>query len=190
MRRHHITTVCALVSVLFVLVVPFELLAQSGKTLTDFRGRAYSTEDLERALFPKSEAQKSPMRMRGIAPAQPAPPPERPSAVVPIHFEFNSDKILPAYYPNLDQIGEVLAQHPDARIQVEGHTDNIGSPHYNLALSRRRAESVKQYLVGRFSIPHDRLIVEPKGEDDPIAPNSTSQGRSKNRRVEFVNLGQ
>lgn len=186
MRRHRIMVVLVIISVMLALVWP--LRAQDREGLTDFRGRTYSVDDLEKALFP---AAQPPARLRGIAPQQrPVPAvPEPPAVIVPVLFEFNSDRILPRYHSDLDKVGQVLTRHPNAQIRIEGHTDSVGSEAYNLSLSRRRAESVKQHLVRHFSIAGGRLIVLAKGESAPIATNDTPDGREKNRRVEFVNLG-
>jgi OmpA-OmpF porin, OOP family len=193
MRWYRISAACALAGGLLMLILPLTLQAQDRLDPTDFRGRAYSVDELEKALFPEAEATPA-KRMRGISPSSTTPtpvlPPPQPSVIVPIYFEFDSDRLLSAYYPNLDQIGEVLMRRPNSRIQIEGHTDSIGLPDYNRSLAYRRAESVKRYLVQRFSIPRDRLRVESKGEDFPMVSNSTAEGREKNRRVEFVNLGQ
>jgi OOP family OmpA-OmpF porin len=69
---------------------------------------------------------------------------------------------------------------------VEGHTDSIGTREYNLDLSRKRAESVKQYLVEEFGISEFRISTEAYGESRPVADNKTDAGRQKNRRVEGV----
>jgi OOP family OmpA-OmpF porin len=88
-------------------------------------------------------------------------------------------------------LGKVLTapQYRAYRVQVEGHTDNIGSDAYNQRLSEKRAQSVKRYLIHHFSIPSDRLVVKGLGESRPIESNDTTEGRDKNRRVEVVNLG-
>jgi OOP family OmpA-OmpF porin len=108
-----------------------------------------------------------------------------------VFFDFNSDKILQAYYGDLDKLGRVLTtpQYRTYRIQIEGYTDNIGSDSYNQRLSERRAQSVKRYLMQHFPISSERLAVKGYGESKPMASNDTSEGRDKNRRVEVVNLG-
>jgi outer membrane protein OmpA-like peptidoglycan-associated protein len=107
-------------------------------------------------------------------------------------FETNSDSILPQYYSNLNELGKVLAQPQYAtyRIQIQGHTDSVGSARYNQLLSQKRAESVKQYLLQHFPIKPGNLTVAGYGKSDPIAPNETPEGRNKNRRVQVVNLGE
>lgn len=182
-----------LVSIGAMVFLPLILSAQEQRKFTDFRGRAYSAEELGAALFPPEEE----VRTRGIAPVTqqqtppPAPAPTKVSVALNVFFEFNSDKVLPEFYADLDKLGEVLTspKYREYRLQIEGHTDSIGSDSYNQKLSERRAESVKRYLVERFSIDPARLVVKGYGKEQPIASNETPEGRSKNRRVEVVNLG-
>ena len=108
-----------------------------------------------------------------------------------VNFAFDSAEIQPNAVPNLQSLGKAL-QSPQLapfRIRIEGHTDSIGTEAYNLNLSRRRAESVKQYLTQHFNITPDHLVTAGKGEEEPISDNGTDTGRYKNRRAEFVNLG-
>jgi outer membrane protein OmpA-like peptidoglycan-associated protein len=190
MRRHRTIIGFALVSALATAVFPFALHAQDRGKFTDFRGRSdYTSEDLGKALFPEAGPQ---MRERGVGPQQPPQPsPEKASVALNVLFQTNSDKILQQYYRDLDKLGTVLAspQYADYRIQIEGHTDSVGSDQYNLLLSEKRAESVKQYLVQKFPITRDRLVAKGYGKTKDIATNDTPEGRSKNRRVEVVNLG-
>ena len=74
-------------------------------------------------------------------------------------------------------------------MRVEGHTDSRGSDAYNLTLSQKRAESVRNYLISRGVSP-DRMEPRGFGESQPIADNRTEQGRSQNRRVEFIIISQ
>jgi len=80
-----------------------------------------------------------------------------------------------------------MKERPDVRVQITGHTDAIGSDESNMALSMRRAEAVKTYLVNR-GIAADRLITVGKGEAQPIDTNDTDIGRARNRRIEFTIL--
>lgn len=102
-----------------------------------------------------------------------------------IYFSFNSDTIRPESEPVLRQIGTLLAKHPDWQLQVDGHTDNIGGPSFNLDLSRRRAAAVKKALVDRYHIAPARLMTDGFGLSRPNAPNDTLEGRALNRRVEL-----
>jgi outer membrane protein OmpA-like peptidoglycan-associated protein len=167
---------------------------QSGQ-FTDFRGRSdYTDEDLAKSLFPDAP---SDVRTRGIGPARPpvapaSPPATKTSVAINVFFETNSDKILAEYYPDIDKLGKVLTapQYSAYRVQIEGHTDSVGSDSYNQALSQRRAESVKRYLLQHFPIESQRLVVRGFGKNRPMASNDTPEGRGQNRRVEVVNLGQ
>jgi OOP family OmpA-OmpF porin len=132
----------------------------------------------------------------GLTPSVPAPrtrgiQTELSTIALKIHFDFDSDRILPVAVPMLDNLGQAL-QSPQLspyRIQIEGHTDNIGSDDYNQNLSQQRAESVKRYLTQNFGIVPDRLVAVGRGEAEPVHDNHSPQGREKNRRAEFVNLG-
>ncbi|OGQ22112.1 MAG: hypothetical protein A3I05_00615 [Deltaproteobacteria bacterium RIFCSPLOWO2_02_FULL_44_10] len=103
-----------------------------------------------------------------------------------IHFEFNSSSVRPASYPILDDVATLLAANPQIQhIKVEGHTDNVGGDAYNQRLSDKRAKSVAEYLVTK-GIASDRLYPVGYGESKPIADNTSSRGRARNRRTEFT----
>ena len=76
-----------------------------------------------------------------------------------------------------------MKTYPDTTVEIEGHTDNVGSEAYNLDLSKRRAESVKNYLVENLGIDPARLSAAGYGFSRPIADNNTREGRAQNRRV-------
>lgn len=101
-----------------------------------------------------------------------------------VYFETNSDVIDQRSYAILNQVARVLSENPDIKVRVEGHTDNRGRAAHNLDLSKRRAASVKAYLI-RQGIAADRLLSEGFGPNKPIADNVTDEGRATNRRVEF-----
>jgi outer membrane protein OmpA-like peptidoglycan-associated protein len=103
-----------------------------------------------------------------------------------IYFDFSSDVLRPESQTVLDQIAQVMHEHPDWRLGVEGHTDNIGGDAYNLDLSNRRAATVKQALVTRYHIDPDRLSPAGFGATRPVDSNDTLEGRARNRRVELV----
>jgi len=100
-------------------------------------------------------------------------------------FGSNSDRILNMWLPSLDTACALLNQIPIGKIHLEGHTDDQGPAEDNVGLSKRRAQSVKDYLVGK-GIRDDLLTAEGKGEVSPIASNDTFEGRAKNRRVDIV----
>jgi outer membrane protein OmpA-like peptidoglycan-associated protein len=107
-----------------------------------------------------------------------------------VYFEFNKSDIKPESYGVLDggaeTIKTVFAGNPDVKIEVAGHTDSKGSDEYNLNLSNKRANAVKDYLVINHNLNPDRLMARGYGESRPVASNDTDAGRAKNRRVEFV----
>ncbi|MBS1866659.1 MAG: OmpA family protein [Acidobacteria bacterium] len=82
-----------------------------------------------------------------------------------IYFNFASAEIKPQSKPTLDEIAEVMAAYPDWKLNVAGHTDNIGGDAFNLQLSRRRAEAVKTALVTQYKISPDRLTTEGYGDE-------------------------
>ena len=107
-----------------------------------------------------------------------------------IQFEFNAATIKPQSYVILDSVADVLMNHPEIQVlEIQGHTDDKGTAEYNMQLSQSRAESVRDYLVSA-GVEADRLIAKGYGKTKPIAPNVTSAGRAKNRRVEFHILQQ
>jgi outer membrane protein OmpA-like peptidoglycan-associated protein len=105
-----------------------------------------------------------------------------------IYFAFNSDQIREESEPTLQEIAEVLRRHPDWKLAIEGHTDNIDSDAYNLQLSQRRAAAVKNALVSGRGVAATRLATSGFGESRPKDTNDTLEGRARNRRVELVRL--
>jgi len=103
-----------------------------------------------------------------------------------LRAEFDSGKwtIKKENIIALNKIGETLKKHPNLNGIIEGHTDNIGEEGSNQALSERRAESIKSYLVEKYGIMADRLQIEGFGPSRPIADNNNPVGRAKNRRIE------
>ncbi len=98
-----------------------------------------------------------------------------------INFEFNSS-ILSDGYPSLLRLADLLTQHPDYRVRVEGHTDYVGSDGYNDKLALARAETVKSFLV-KNGVKPDQVTTSGQGKRDPEVDNKTSEGRFINRRV-------
>ena len=101
-----------------------------------------------------------------------------------ITFETNSAEILQSSHKVLKAALAVLKEHPSLRLKIVGHTDDQGVPSYNLDLSQRRAQMVKDYLL-RDGIHRQRLEVEGKGHLEPLVPGTSSAARAKNRRIEF-----
>jgi outer membrane protein OmpA-like peptidoglycan-associated protein len=86
---------------------------------------------------------------------------------------------------SLDKLVSFLNEYPDRSVAIEGHTDNVGSDDLNQALSQRRAESVKSYLM-QHGIESRRLTASGIGENRPVADNDSESGRQQNRRVEII----
>ncbi len=105
-----------------------------------------------------------------------------------IFFDVDSDRIRPESTPTLEEIGEMLEEHPDLRIAIEGHTDSTGNDDHNLDLSIRRAVAVRQYLIDAYGIDANRLEADGFGETQPVGDDETPEGRQQNRRVELVVL--
>jgi outer membrane protein OmpA-like peptidoglycan-associated protein len=101
-----------------------------------------------------------------------------------IEFAFGQAAIRRASQPVLDEAAKVLNQYPQLRVQVVGHTDNVGDRERNVTLSQQRADAVKAYLTER-GVAADRIETRGAGPDEPIADNDTEAGKQRNRRIEF-----
>jgi len=102
-----------------------------------------------------------------------------------VTFATDSADISSSFYEVLDSVALVVNEFDKTYVDVIGHTDSTGSAEYNQGLSVRRARSVADYLISQQVIP-ERLVVTGMGQDQPIAPNDTPEGRALNRRVEIV----
>lgn len=105
---------------------------------------------------------------------------------IPSNVSFDTGKadLKPALLPVLDSVATSLQQHPELRAKVVGHTDNTGAAGLNQTLSENRARSVSNYLT-KQNVSTQRVTIEGRGMNDPIADNGTSEGRATNRRVEI-----
>ena len=104
-----------------------------------------------------------------------------------IFFDFDKATLKPESAPELDRLIAMLKEKSTMEVEISGHTDNVGPAAYNMSLSERRAKTVVAYIV-RGGIPKERLTVQFFGETKPTDTNGTREGRSKNRRVEFLIL--
>jgi len=100
-------------------------------------------------------------------------------------FDTGKAELKPGASRNLEQLAQFLAEHPQRRVQVDGFTDSIGTDSYNLELSQRRADAVREALIAR-GVDASRIGTEGYGKGYPVASNSDSGGRQLNRRVEVV----
>ncbi|GBC61284.1 hypothetical protein DENIS_2244 [Desulfonema ishimotonii] len=101
-----------------------------------------------------------------------------------VSFSTNSATVKPGLMSEIDRIAQVMVQYPQTRIRVEGHTDSTGKEDYNLQLSQRRADSVKDLLIQR-GVNAASITSIGYGEGQPVASNATAEGRMRNRRVEI-----
>ena len=160
-----------------ILAIPFSTAFAADYETTDFAGRAPTSEDLIEALKP-------PLKTRGIKRDAMKP---KAASLETVTFEFNSDKLTDEAKTSLNELGKALTSEElhGYTFDLQGHTDGVGSAEYNLALSKRRAESVKRYLTAEFQIDTARLKTVGKGKaelKDPSQPAS-----EVNRRVQVVN---
>lgn len=105
-------------------------------------------------------------------------------AFQPIYFDHDKSEIKPEFYDYLNKIARVLDGHSDLRVKVTGHTDAVGSDAYNIGLSERRAKAIIDYFLIQ-GIKDDKLEFDFKGKRMPAATNNTSEGKQRNRRVDF-----
>jgi len=155
-------------------------------------------------------ANESAPKIRSLCPpkhvveAKPVPPPApkeepAPSAArvidrmtIHVNFDFDKSKIRKADEAELKKSLDFVRKYPDAKVELEGHTDSQGTEQYNQQLSERRAEAVRQYLINEGAVDGARISAKGYGELRPIAPNKTAEGkdnpegRAENRRVEIL----
>jgi OOP family OmpA-OmpF porin len=107
------------------------------------------------------------------------------SFIRPILFDFDSAVVKPESYNLIDEIVDQMMSLPRLKLEIQGHTDNVGSEEYNQNLSETRAKAVYDELIAR-GVEKNRLRWRGFGMSMPIAPNDTEKGRTKNRRTQFV----
>lgn len=100
-----------------------------------------------------------------------------------VEFDFAKATLRPSSFATLDELVTYLLRKDDERIEIGGHTDNIGTPARNQKLSQERAQSIVNYLISK-GIGAERVIAKGYGATDPIAENNTEEGRQRNRRTE------
>lgn len=105
-----------------------------------------------------------------------------------IYFETGSSKVKKESYGILNNIGSLLTENQDIKLQIIGHTDSQGDDASNQQLSEDRAKTVKNILVSEFGLTAERFEPTGKGESEPVEDNSTETGRANNRRVEFIKI--
>ena len=100
-------------------------------------------------------------------------------------FDFDSDVVRPEARTNLRNLAASLHKYPGSELLIVGHTDSVGTDGYNFGLSERRADAAATYLAGQ-GVTRSRIAARGLGEKEPVAPNESEAGRSKNRRVEVA----
>lgn len=108
-------------------------------------------------------------------------------AVYGIHFDFNKATLKPGAEKVLLEMVKLMKSSPALKVEIQGHTDNVGGKDYNLKLSQERADTVKKFLV-LYGIEAGRMTTQGFGFDKPVATNDTEKGRALNRRVELKKL--
>ncbi len=127
--------------------------------------------------------------MRKPAPVMKKPVPvmknpvEKISITLFIEFDYDKDVVRPQHHDDVKKIADSMKKYSKANVLLEGHTDNEGTELYNMGLSRRRAESVKRYLVENFNVNASRIETVGYGQSNPASTNDTPAGQQKNRRV-------
>lgn len=141
-----------------------------------------------RQLAKESEGCQPPPPVAQPEPA-PAPAPPQPEKVcisLNVQFDFDRAEVKAKYHDVIGSVAEFMKKHPTTTAVIEGNTDNLGKHSYNMKLSQRRAESVKNYLIEKFGIESSRLSTKGYGETKPVATNKTAAGRQKNRRIDAI----
>ena len=162
----------------------------------DDRMKTYSANQYDKVtahyiLRPGDRPDFKPQAKQTAAAYQPAQPAETQRADLQlvleasdILFEFDKWVIRAEVVPELDQWADYFLHNPQATAEIDGYADSIGTTAYNLTLSERRAQAVKNYLIKKGVQPQ-RFVTRGFGESKPVAPNTTEEGRQKNRRVEL-----
>ncbi len=104
--------------------------------------------------------------------------------LIGVNFDFNKSTLRPESLPILYNSAEILLNHPEIKVEIQGYSDNVGSEKANQKLSLARAQTVKNFLVAK-GVSADRLTTTGMGEANPIMSNKTAEGRALNRRIEF-----
>jgi OOP family OmpA-OmpF porin len=102
-----------------------------------------------------------------------------------VMYDFDSAEIKSEAFPMLDEAVLILKKNPEIKVEIDGHTDNVGPAAYNMTLSERRAKSIMKYFVDH-GVEAERLTIKGFGFTKPAASNDTKEGRAKNRRVELT----
>jgi outer membrane protein OmpA-like peptidoglycan-associated protein len=119
-------------------------------------------------------------------PPAPAPMPEKICMTLNVEFDFDKSDVKAKYHDVIGKVAEFMKEYPTTTTVIEGHTDNRGKYEYNIKLSERRADSVRNYLIEKFGIESSRLSTKGYGYTKPVASNDTAEGRQRNRRIDAM----
>ena len=103
----------------------------------------------------------------------------------PIYFDYDKDELKSEYFNYLIEMARIVLDHTDLRIKMTGHTDADGSDNYNKDLSQRRAKVIQDYFI-KQGVPIHKIVIDFKGENEPVDNNKTENGKQRNRRVDFA----
>ncbi len=131
--------------------------------------------------------EKAFLKKIGLSPIINEAPDSEPVVLKNVLFETGSYTLLPESFFELEQLATLLKENPELKIEIRGHTDDVGNDEDNLLLSENRAKAVFQYLEIK-GVSENRLSYKGFGESQPITTNETEEGRSQNRRTEFIIL--
>jgi outer membrane protein OmpA-like peptidoglycan-associated protein len=112
---------------------------------------------------------------------------DKPFVLSGVNFDTAKATIRPESFKQLDEVVDFMNHKKDARIEISGHTDNVGAPQANKTLSEKRAQACRNYIVSK-GIDKKRLDAVGYGDEQPVAPNDTDEGRQRNRRIEAREL--
>jgi outer membrane protein OmpA-like peptidoglycan-associated protein len=104
-----------------------------------------------------------------------------------IHFTSGKADLLPESMGTINEVYQIMKNHPDLKFEIDGYTDNVGAADFNLKLSKQRADAVQKQLVN-MGVDTSRLMTKGFGETKPLGSNATPEGKANNRRVEFVKM--
>ena len=121
--------------------------------------------------------------------AAPAAPPREIYKLEGVYFDFDKATLKPEGRTKLDEAVATLNRYADIRVEIQGHTDSLGTDAYNQSLSERRATTVREYLISK-GIAASRMTSKGFGESQPVADNGTKAGRAQNRRVVLIEIRQ
>jgi OOP family OmpA-OmpF porin len=154
-----------------------------GKVTADKAPQACVDTDGDGVCDDKDRCPGTPAGTRVDSNGCPLPVAEIASIKLNVHFAFDSSRVQEKYFADISELADFLKRFSDMHVDVEGHTDSVGTAAYNMALSQRRAQAVVDVLVNQYGIERSRLQPVGYGLTRPVASNATAEGRAQNRRV-------